>query len=112
MNPIDPGKFRHRVTLMRDMGTGSERSNDPIPDWQSIGEYWACVEPLGGREAFYASQVTPLATHKITMWQVCEIYPSDRFVFEGSTIEIVNINNVMNQNQFFEIMASSKVAQG
>jgi SPP1 family predicted phage head-tail adaptor len=75
------GRLRHRGRIERKTAPTSNAFNEPIVQWQSIGEVWADVEPLTGREFFANAQVQGEITHRVTMRYMPGVGPSNRFVF-------------------------------
>lgn len=104
---LSAGDLIHRVVLQR-ATSALDEYNSPVQDWQPVGTYWALVEPLQGREQYYAQQVLPLSNYKITMRQVCPVFDTDRFSWQGLTLNIGSVVPVDGRREFFEIMAIAR----
>lgn len=88
------GPLRHRVTV-QSSSSAADGFGQPQPTWGSVGEYWANVEPLVGREAERARQVRADATHRVTMRIPVTITTAHRLVFESTrTLNVAQVLNV------------------
>lgn len=107
----DIGQMRHRVTWQRrDSTAGNDRMNQPRDVWETLGTFWAHVEPLGGRELFNARQLKATSTHKITLRGGQDFKASDRFTFQGTgrTFGFDSANRVDERNAYVVIMATEQ----
>ena len=53
---IRAGQLRHRVHIDEPVATRSE-AGDQMIEWRCLGEVWAAIEPLRGRELLMAGQL-------------------------------------------------------
>jgi len=60
------GGYRHRVNIQGPV-IGEDAIGNQIDMFGTVGEAWANIEPLAGREYYLAAQTLPETTHKITM---------------------------------------------
>lgn len=90
---VRAGKLRHRIRLMRDTGTGRDDAGAPIPLWQEMGQRWASVEPLQGRELFLAQQVNADIATRVRMRPFDGLTPKDRIDHRGRILEVSSIVN-------------------
>lgn len=60
------GKYRHRITIERDTGTGTDAGNNPVEDW---GDYFpeipASIDTGSTRQFYAAKQVHGELTHLV-----------------------------------------------
>lgn len=101
---IDPGTLIHRVELWRDAGGTFDANNQEILTPTQIGTYWSLVEPLTGRELYYASQVDATVDIRVTMRNVGTILPRDWLIFETRQFEIMSVFRVQERNEFYALM--------
>lgn len=89
---IKAGDLRHRVGLERST-VATNAHGDPVPAWSAVGEQWAQVEVLGGRELADARQVNPRASYSVLLRYTAEALPTerDRLTWEGRVLNVVNV---------------------
>lgn len=59
------GRYRHRITLQRDIGTVKREFGSRIEDWSDVATVWAMIEPIIGREQWNAIQTQSNLTHRL-----------------------------------------------
>jgi SPP1 family predicted phage head-tail adaptor len=64
---MEPAQLRERVEIQVQTTTATTDLGHPYENWVTSATVWAKVQNLGGREAFYAKQVQPDATHRIVI---------------------------------------------
>lgn len=110
MKPVKIGPMRQRVTLQVLTVSGRDSYGAEIRDWTDLGEYWAEVVTLSGREAVNAQQVQAGATHRVRMRRVREILPDQRFLFRGKTLNILSVDDVEFRGREYRILCQEAVA--
>lgn len=90
------GPMRYRVTFQENVPTTRDEFGQPVENWTNVTTVWASVEPLAGRELWYAREILETATHKITCrWSsattatlssACRATLTDGRVFEGEWV--------------------------
>jgi SPP1 family predicted phage head-tail adaptor len=60
------GLLRHKVEI-QEKATHRDSMGQEVVTWDAFGYAWASVEPLSGREQYYAQQRQASTTHKIKM---------------------------------------------
>lgn len=103
---VNPGDLRHVVTVQRNVGTGQDDFGQPNESWLTIATVHASIQPLGGRELFWAMQVAAEATHQVIMRYdpAVLITEKDRIDFKGRTFQIINVNNIEERNRLWQIL--------
>jgi len=93
------GDLDQRVVIERRM-QGQSPSGQPIDEWVSLGERWAAVEPLQGREYFAAAQIaTAEVTARIRLRYFPGLLASDRVVHRGDVYDIQTVINPKSRNK-------------
>ncbi len=83
------GKLRHLVTAVEDRETGRDSFGTQDTEPITIGQFWASIQPLRGRELFDSRQVMPETTHRIVCRQQRRLTAKSRIEFEGRTFELL-----------------------
>lgn len=106
---FDPGPLRQRVTLQTATEAPSPTgSGQLVPTWSNVGDFWARVDTLDGRELFYARQVIAKASSKVTMRQVATITAKDRLIYDGRTLNISSVVKVDNRNEWYQLICTEQ----
>ena len=107
MKPVQAGKLRHRVTIQRPK-EGMDEYGDPLLQWSDIGERWASVEPLSGREQIEAFSVEATITHRVRFRaQDIDVSPRDRILTRtGRILEVKAALNVEERTRVYEVLAT------
>lgn len=90
---MNPGELRHRVSIQNAVITTV--NGDAVPEYLTVAERWAKIEPTGGGEDFTAEQTRATRNHTVTL-RYYPLKPSDRLVF-GS--RIFNVESVLNEDE-------------
>lgn len=91
-------ELNHRITFER-RETGTDPAGQPIDTWVQIGEAYARVDPMLGRERFAAMQVTAQAQTKFTMRHLSGVTTDDRLIYNGEPWNLESIINVGGRNR-------------
>ena len=109
MRPIRAGKYRQRVQLQVESAPESFDSyGQPIPNWTTVGTYWARVQPLSGHELVAAKQVKAQATIQVEIrWQGCSIPigPTNRLLMNGRQFGIFDVRNIEERDRKYTMTA-------
>lgn len=110
--PVRPGHLRHRVAVER-RGETRTATGASEPDWESLGERWASIQPLSGRELEIAHAVDGRVTHAIDMRYFDALDPTCRLAWTNrGTIRyfgVASILNVDSRNVLLRILAIEQV---
>ncbi len=95
------GGLRQRVLLQRrsevtDAGGGVSLG------WTDIAELWAGILPLAGGERVLAMRVQPVQNFLIRLRYREDITTADRLLFGARVLNIRNVKNVNERNQWLE----------
>lgn len=85
------GKYRSWVIAQRTQQV-PDGAGGTVTSWVQLSEFWAFVEPIGGREAMRANQLlADTDTRVTTRWtdETAAITAKDRLVVDGTPYSIV-----------------------
>lgn len=100
--PVKIGDLRHRITFQSENKT-PDGYRGHTSTWNDVVTVWGKVEPVSGREYYYANQLKNAISHKITIRFRPDITAELRAVFEKRTMKIESIINLLEQERFMEI---------
>ena len=106
--PSNAGHLRHRVTVQRAVDT-RDASGGVIEEWRTIGDRWARVQPLRGRERYAAQQVNPALSHRITMRYTTAVSAARRIKLGDRIFHIEPPLNIDERGAWIEMMAREAV---
>jgi SPP1 family predicted phage head-tail adaptor len=95
------GELRHRIFFQQPV-TGDDGYGGKPVTWVNCGEAWARIEPLTGREFFYAHQIQAEVTHRVTIRFRQDIKEDMRISTCGRVLEIESIVDLNEAHQFLE----------
>jgi SPP1 family predicted phage head-tail adaptor len=84
------GSLRHRIEVLKPTRT-QDLYGQEVLSFVSVGERWAAVEFMSGKELNYARQAQARSTHKITMRFDSDIKPSWRVRHGDATYDIESV---------------------
>jgi SPP1 family predicted phage head-tail adaptor len=108
MKKISIGDLRHRITFQKP---------DKVPDgykghtvkWLDVVTVWASVEPLSGREYFYAHQIKNEVSHRVRVRYREDVTAEMRIkISEDRALAIESIIDLEERHQFLEILCREK----
>jgi SPP1 family predicted phage head-tail adaptor len=109
MRPIRAGKYRQRVQLQVEAPPEEFDSyGQPIPNWSTVGTYWAHVQPLSGHEMVAAKQVKAQATMQIEIRYQGDsivIGPTNRLLLNGRQLGIFDVRNIEERDRKYTMVA-------
>jgi len=79
---IDPGTFRHRLSLENQIET-PDGCGGFTTSWQLVSDVWAAVKPMSGAQYSTTGTLNARTTHKITIRWRSDCKPEMRFVKSG-----------------------------
>lgn len=109
MQPTPAGELRHRVTLQR--ATTSNDLGQTKLDWtdSDVGTYWAKVICKSGSEDAKVEGTRPMRSYEITMRYVGPIYETDRFIWQGKTLNVESVIDKEGERVEYLITAKQEV---
>lgn len=108
MIPVALGKLRHRLEI-QEGATSRNTYGEDTPAWSTVATRFASIEPLTGREAWLAKQVSPDVTHQVTMRHYDGLTPKHRLQFGTRLFEIESVRNVDELKRFVVCMCREQV---
>ena len=87
-------QLRHRVTFQRLMQVVDEETGYRTEDWVTIGEAFARMDPMVGRERLLSEAIRPEEVTKFTTRWIDGITPADRLVHRGEFWNMQSIVDV------------------
>ncbi|NDD52969.1 head-tail adaptor protein [bacterium] len=109
MQTMDPGQLKHRIQIQTNATTASSDLGQPIDAWTTVATVWGSIEPLSGREAFYAQQVQADASHKVIIRGNQTINTKQRLIHESRTFNIVSIMDDEEKKRWKTLMVTEAV---
>jgi len=103
MKKIEIGDMRHRITFQKPVETPDEHKGHTV-SWQDMITAWASVEPLSGREYFYAHQIQAEVTHRVKTRYRQDITVKMRIKHRDRVLEIESIIDLKERHQILEIL--------
>lgn len=82
------GELRYRVEIQALTTVQDPETGGMIEDWAAVGEEWASIEGIHGREFLAASAPQAETTYRVQMRYRADLEASMRLVESGTTYEI------------------------
>jgi len=98
------GDLRHRITFERPVKVPDGYKGNVVT-WQAVCVVWASVEPLSGREYFYAHQVKAEVSHRIRIRYNEKVTTEMRIKHRNRYLEIESIIDLKERREVQEILA-------
>jgi len=102
---MDAGRMRHRVSIQQVTET-KDTYGATTRTWATIATVWAAIEPIAGREYFYAQQVQSNVSHRVTIRHRAGVTPKMRIMHDSRTFEIESVRNLGERDRWLELMCS------
>jgi SPP1 family predicted phage head-tail adaptor len=97
------GDLRHRITFQKPIKTPDEYKGHTV-NWQDVVTVWASIEPLSGREYFYAHQIKNEVSHRVRIRYRSDITAEMRIKHGERIIGIESIIDLQERHQFLEVL--------
>lgn len=101
--------MRHRVTLQRRTVT-NDSYGQPIETWSTVGDVWAEIKPLSGRQLETLAEQFEDITHQITLRYSADIDAKDRLVYRDRYFEVLHVINFDERDRELRVMAVERKA--
>lgn len=111
---MSAGKYNRYITLKRPVKTESS-FGDAVTTWATVGQVWASMEPLKGREIMLANQLSAPQDIRIRMRYHTELIAANstwRAEYAGVLYNITTVANVNQANIEYELMCITGVNDG
>lgn len=99
------GSLRHYVSLWEDRGDVRGEHNLPTAHWVRVANFYASIEPVGGREFFQAQQVQSSVTYRIRCRWLPGVRPQQQIRYGTRCFDIQSVLDAEERNEWLEIMA-------
>ena len=97
------GDLRHRITFQKPVKTPDGYKGHTV-NWQDVVTVWASVEPLTGREFFYAHQIKNEVSHRVRIRYRTNITAEMRIKYLERYMKIESVVDLKERHQFLEIL--------
>ena len=98
------GDLRHRITFQKPVKVPDGYKGHTVT-WQDVFTVWASVEPLSGREYFYAHQIKAEVSHRVKIRYNENITTEMRIKHKDRILMIESIIDLKERRGFQEILA-------
>jgi SPP1 family predicted phage head-tail adaptor len=106
---MNPGQFRHKITLMKPVTTQDEIGNT-IEEWQPVRACWAAIKTVSGREYFAAASVQAERTYRFIIRYTPGINETMKIDYQGRLFDIQSVLNDDEGRKTLTIIATERVA--
>lgn len=106
---MNPGQFRHKITLMKLVTTQDEIGNT-IEEWKPVRACWAAIKTVSGREYFAAASVQAERTYRFIIRYTPGINETMKIDFQGRRFDIQSVLNDDEGKKTLTIIATERVA--
>lgn len=90
MSPVRAGEMRHRIRV-EERSQDQDQSGQLERHWVLVGERWASVEPLLGKEFFASAQRNARAPTRFRMRYFEKVRPAMRIVWEERVFDVTDV---------------------
>lgn len=90
---MEPAKLRHRLILKTNTPTATSDGGMPYENFTTEATIWGRVANISGREAYYAKQVQPDATHRITLRDHVSVTPDKQLVHGSRVFNVLDVQS-------------------
>ncbi|UYL94230.1 head closure protein [Geobacillus phage vB_GthS_PT9.1] len=106
---MNPGQFRHKITLMK-LATTQDEIGNTIEEWQPVRACWAAIKTVNGREYFAAASVQAERTYRFIIRYTPGINETMKIDFQGRLFDIQSVLNDDEGKKTLTIIATERVA--
>ena len=99
---IKIGDFRHRITFQESVKVPDGYKGFTIT-WQDVVVVWAQVDPLSGREYFYAHQIKDEISHRVRIRYRTDVNEEMRILHGERSFKIESMIDMGERREFLEI---------
>ena len=101
------GDLRYRITFEKPVKVPDGHKGFTVT-WQAVCVIWASVEPLSGREYFYAHQIKAEVSHRIRIRYNEKVTTEMRIKHRDRYLEIESIIDLKERREVQEILAKEE----
>lgn len=104
---MNAGRLRHPITIQTVTRTVLPSGLTEETSWADTYFLWASIEPISGRERFFADRVESDITHRIRCrWPGDPITSEMRVVYGSRTFDIESVINKEERDIEYELMCT------
>lgn len=96
------GELNRRIFFQQAGVETDDGYGGKVKTWVNCGEAWAKIEPLTGREYFFAHQIQAEVTHRVTIRFRQDVKEDMRISAGGRILEIESIVDLDEAHQFLQ----------
>jgi len=100
---INAGDLRHRITFQQEEKIEDGYKGYAVT-WKDKISTWALIEPLTGREYFYAHQITNEVSHRIIIRYRQDVTASMRIKYKNRIFNIESMIDLEERHMFLEFL--------
>ena len=101
------GDLRHRITFQKPVKVPDGYKGHAVT-WQDVITVWASMDPLSGREYFYAHQIKAEVTHRIRIRYNEKVTTEMRIKHKDRYLMIEAIVDLKERREIQEILAKEE----
>ena len=105
---MNPGLFRHKITLMKLVTTQDEIGN-MIEEWQPIRTCWTAIKTVKGQEYFSAASVRAEKTYRFIIRYTPNINETMKIDYNNRLFDIQSVLNDDEEKRTLTIIATERV---
>jgi len=98
------GDLRHRIIFQQPVKTPDGYKGHTVT-WQDLFTVWGSVEPLSGREYFYAHQIKAEVTHRVRTRYNEKVTTEMRIKHKGRILAIESVIDLEEKREIQETLA-------
>ena len=101
------GNLRHRITFEKPVKVADGYKGHTVT-WQDVITVWASVDPLSGREYFYAHQIKAEVSHRVRIRYNEKVSTEMRIKHKDRYLMIESIIDLKERREIQEILAKEE----
>lgn len=103
MKKTNIGELRHRITFQEPIKMPDGYKGHTVI-WQDVITLWASIEPLSGREYFYAHQIKAEITHRVKTRYGINVTTEMRIKYGERHFKIESILDIGERHELLEML--------
>jgi len=104
---IEIGDLRHRVTFQKSNET-DDGYKGHTEIWQDVVTVWAQIDPLSGREYFYAHQIKNVVSHRVRIRYREDVMVEMRIKYGDRHFKIESMIDMKERREFLELLCQEE----
>lgn len=102
------GSLRHRITIERPRRISTDGGGATI-EWIGIGDVFARIDAISGREAVVADGIAARVTHKVLIRHRDDILPEMRFICSNRRLDIRSILDLDGRRRWLQCLCEDQL---